>query len=111
MQHLVITKPDPAEHNPYYSRYIDLVQQQDILKVLPMQLDGTLASLRSIPDSKAGFRYAPDKWSVNELVGHVIDTERVFAYRALTFARNDRALLPGFEQDDWIRSASFASVP
>ena len=109
MQHLVITKPDPTEHDPYYSRYIDLIKQQDILKVLPVQLDGTLALLRSIPDSRASFRYAPDKWSINELVGHVIDTERVFAYRALTFARNDRTLLPGFEQDDWIRGGSYAA--
>ncbi len=111
MEQLVITRPEPTEHIPYYSRYIDLVQGSDILKILPKQIDGSLALLRSIPSSNSSYRYAPGKWSVNEVIGHVIDTERVFAYRALTFARNDRAPLPGFEQDDWIRGSTFNDLP
>ena len=63
--------------------------------------------MRSIPESQAGFRYAADKWSIKELVGHLIDTERIFSYRALRFARNDKTPLPGYEQDDYIRHASF----
>jgi len=109
MESLVISKPDTSEHDPYYSRYIDLINGNDILKTLSVQIDGSLALLRSIPSSKSLHRYAPDKWSVNQVVGHIIDSERVFAYRALTFARNDKTSLPGFEQDDWIRGSSFDS--
>ncbi len=109
MESLVISKPDENEHDPYYRRYIDLVHSNDILKTLSIQIDGSLALLRSIPSSKSLFRYAPDKWSVNQVVGHIIDSERVFAYRALTFARNDKTSLPGFEQEDWVRGSSFDS--
>ncbi len=73
------------------------------------QLEETLTLLRNIPESQADFRYAPDKWGIKELVGHVIDTERIFAYRALRFARNDKTNLPGYEQDDYVRNASFDS--
>jgi len=111
MESLIISKPEKSEHDPYYSRYIDLVKGNDIVKILAIQIDGSLALLRSIPTSKNHFRYASGKWSVSEVVGHIIDTERVFSYRALTFARNDKASLPGFEQDDWIRGASFNETP
>jgi DinB family protein len=100
-------KPDETEYVPYYGRYISLVPEGDIRAMLSKQLDETLALLRTIPESQAGFRYAPDKWSIKELVGHVIDTERIFSYRALRFARNDKTSLSGFEQDDYIRNASF----
>jgi hypothetical protein len=102
-----INRPDETEYQSYYGRYISLVPDGDIVAALAGQLDETLALLRSIPESGAGFRYAPDKWSIKELLGHVIDTERIFAYRALRFARNDRTALSGFEQDDYINNASF----
>jgi hypothetical protein len=102
-----ISKPDETEYLPYYGKYISLVPDGDIVAALEGQLDETLALLRSISESEAGFRYAPDKWSIKELLGHVIDTERIFAYRALRFARNDKTPLPGYEQDDYIRNASF----
>jgi hypothetical protein len=75
------------------------------------QTEATLVLLRSIPESQGGFRYAPGKWSIKELLGHVIDTERIFAYRALRFSRNDATPLPGYEQDDYIRNASFDDYP
>ena len=102
-----IGKPDATEYNPYYGKYISLVADSDIIALLSQQLDETLALLGSIPESLAGFRYAPDKWSIKELIGHVIDTERIFAYRALRFARNDQTPIEGFEQDNYVRSASF----
>ncbi len=102
-----IARPDETEYLPYYGKYVSLVPDGDIINVLSTQLDETLALLREIPESRAGFRYADDKWSIKELVGHVIDGERIFAYRALRFARNDRTPLPGFEQDDYIRNAAF----
>lgn len=107
MTDLTINKPDETEYLSYYGRYISLVPDGDILTLLSKQREATIALLRSIPESQANFRYAPDKWSIKELVGHVIDTERIFAYRALRFARNDKTPLPGFEQDDYIRHASF----
>lgn len=108
---LALNRPDETEYLSYYGRYVSLVADGDILSVLSRQSDDTLALLKSIPESQAAFRYAPDKWSIKEVVGHMIDTERIFAYRALRFARNDRTPLPGYEQDDYIRHGSFDEYP
>jgi hypothetical protein len=104
-------KPEKGEFLPYYERYIDLVERGDVLATLSRQMAETQAMLRSLPASVATYRYAPGKWSVNELIGHVIDSERIFAARALRFARNDPAPLPGFEQDDYVSNSSFDSYP
>ena len=106
-----IARPQSTEYQSYYERYVSLVPEGDVIKVLTEQLDETLALLRSIPEDKAGFRYGPDKWSIKELVGHVIDGERIFAYRALRFARGDQTPLPGFEQDDYVLNANFDERP
>ena len=111
MANLTISRPDETEYLSYYGRYISLVPDGDILSMLSRQLDETLALLQSIPEERAGFRYAPDKWSIKQLVGHVIDTERIFAYRALRFARNDDTPLSGYEQDDYVRNSSFDDYP
>ncbi|HEX8634788.1 MAG TPA: DinB family protein [Pyrinomonadaceae bacterium] len=107
MTTLTSARPAETEYAPYYGKYVSLVHGDDILAVLSDQLSATLALLRGIPESQAGFRYADGKWSINELVGHMIDAERIFAYRALRFGRNDQTPVPGFEQDDYIRHASF----
>jgi hypothetical protein len=111
MPDLRICKPDPTEHAPYFSRYIDLVPDGDILGTLAAQLPGTLARLRAVSEADSLRRYAPGKWSVREVLGHMIDTERIFACRALRAARHDRTPLPGFEQDDYIRAAQFDQRP
>lgn len=102
-----IGRPDTTEYLSYYDKYISMVPDDDILAVLESQMEDTAGFLGTIPESQASFRYAPDKWSIKELVGHVIDGERVFAYRALRFARNDKTPLPGFEQDDYVRYGAF----
>jgi hypothetical protein len=107
-QAIAIGRPQADEHNPYYSRYIDLVPQSDVLGTLAQQIKATLAVLKGVSDEKANYSYAPDKWTVKEVVGHMIDTERVFAYRALRVARNDQTPMPGFEQDDYVRFGPFA---
>lgn len=107
MKHLTISKPEENEYLPYYGKYVALVADGDIIAALAQQIDETLGLLRSIPEAQANFRYAPGKWSIKELVGHMLDSERIFAYRALRFARNDRTPVPGYEQDDYIREASF----
>ncbi len=107
MVDLISNHPARTEYAPYYERYVSLVPKGSILKTLDEQMELTLAVLAKIDESRAGHRYAPGKWSIKELVGHIIDAERIFAYRALRFARNDRTELPGFEQDDYITNARF----
>jgi hypothetical protein len=107
MTDVTTARPDETEYVPYYGKYVSLVPEGDIVGVLGEQIGETHALLRSIPEERAGFRYAPDKWSIKELVGHLIDSERIFSYRALRFARDDKTALPGYEQDDYVRSGSF----
>src|SRR6185503_7936513 len=105
------TKPAKSEFLPYYDRYIQLVPDGDVVSTLGSQIDETLSLLRSLPASVSTYRYAPDKWSVNQLVGHVIDSERIFGNRALRFARNDATPIPGFEQDDYVRNSTYDAYP
>jgi hypothetical protein len=111
MPDLLVSKPDASEHAPYFSRYVDLVADGDILGALAGQIESTLAKLGRVSEADSLKRYAPGKWSVREVMGHMVDTERIFAYRALTLARNDRTELPGFEQDDYIPAAQFDRRP
>jgi hypothetical protein len=100
-------KPAPDEYAPYFERYISRVPEGDIQSILEQQLVETLEFLARIPEARAGHRYAEGKWSIKEVIGHLIDGERVFAYRALCFARGDAASLPGFEQDDYVKTGQF----
>ena len=105
----LIHRPHDTEYLGYYSRYIDLVPEGDILTTLLRQNEATMALLRGLSESQGGFRYAPGKWSIKELVAHVSDAERIFADRALRFARADETPLPGFEENDYVRNGSFDS--
>jgi hypothetical protein len=107
MSKFMIARPNADEHDPYYARYISLVPDGDLLTILSAQIEQTTSLLKSVPESKAGYRYAPDKWSIKEVVGHLSDTERIFSYRALRFARADTVPVPGFEQDDYVKAANF----
>ncbi|MEO6596298.1 MAG: DinB family protein [Planctomycetota bacterium] len=103
------TRPQAAEHSPYYGTYIARVPDGDIVETLARVDDGILPLLRALHESAAGKRYAEGKWSIREVVGHVTDTERVFAYRAMRFARNDETELPGFDENTFVTNASFDS--
>jgi len=107
MSQAAATKPALTEHAPEFSNYVALVGEGDIIQTLERQIENSLSLLRTIPSDKANFRYAPEKWSVKELLGHLIDSERIFSYRALRFARNDQTPLPGYEQNDYVRNADF----
>jgi hypothetical protein len=96
------SRPEADEYAEHYSYYISLVKGSDALASLKSQLTHTLGLLRSISPEKALHRYEPGKWSIKEVAGHIIDTERVFTYRALRFARGDQTPLSGFDQDTWI---------
>jgi hypothetical protein len=103
----IVARPAPGEYLPYYSRYIDLVPGNDALAALKSQLRETIAFLNCVSNEESLSRYEPGKWSLREVLGHVIDTERIFAYRALRIGRGDATPLPGYEQDDYVRGASF----
>ena len=107
MSHFITTPPDPSEYAPYYGTYVNLVPESDILQAMTQQIETTLGFLSSLPNSAGNHRYAPGKWSINEVVGHMIDAERVFSQRALFFARSAPLSLPGFEQDDWVNATAF----
>lgn len=111
MTDITIGKPDETEYLPYYGKYISLVPDGNLLTILGKQIDETLALLQTIPEGQASFRYAPDKWSIRQLIGHIVDGERIFAYRALRFARNDKTAVPGFSENDYINNASFDNYP
>jgi hypothetical protein len=100
-------RPAPDEHAPYYARYIDLVPDGDIADTLQHQVVDTAAFLRSIPPHLHGHRYAEGKWSVKEVVGHMADAERIFAYRALRFARADQTPLSGFDENHYVPAGDF----
>jgi uncharacterized damage-inducible protein DinB len=110
-----VGRPQSGEYAPYYDRYISLVVQQspgaDILDTLDQQRRQTMMLLCSRDDEDGDFRYAPEKWSAKEVLGHVCDTERVFAYRALRISRADTTPLAGFEQDDYVHNGPFAQRP
>jgi uncharacterized damage-inducible protein DinB len=100
-------RPSEKDFAPYYKGYVEQIKGDDILDVLEDQLNVTIKFFNSIPEEKGNYAYAEGKWSVKEVLGHVVDTERVFAYRALCIARGEKQQLPGFEQDDFVREAGF----
>ena len=104
----VITRPESGEYAPYYEKYISLVKGHDIVGILEGQRLQMAQIFGARSEREGNFRYAPDKWTVKEVLGHVNDTERIFAYRALRIARGDQTPLSGFEQDDYVRGGNFA---
>jgi len=107
MSTITIPRPAADEYDPYYAKYVSLVPDGDLIKMLVAQIDETSKMLNAVAESKAGLRYAPGKWSIKEVVGHLSDTERIFSYRALRIGRGDTTPLPGFEQDDYVKGTNF----
>jgi hypothetical protein len=100
-------RPKTGDNNPYYDRYISLIGDGDILEVLKEQGKTSEKFLKTFTEEQENYSYADGKWTVKEVLGHVIDTERIMAYRALAFARNEGQSLPGFEQDDYVAESNF----
>ena len=107
----MIGRPEASEAAPYYFGYINRVSSDDIISVLETQLEETLPFLRGISEEKSLYRYAPGKWSIRESWSHVNDTERVFVFRALWFARGFDAALPSFDQEIAVKGAQGDEVP
>ena len=100
-------RPEAGEYSEYHDKYIALVPGTDILGALEAQRLVMAQLLGARSEREGNFRYAADKWTVKEVIGHVTDSERIFAYRALRFARADNTPLSGFEQDDYVKSGGF----
>jgi hypothetical protein len=104
-----MNRPEPSEHAPYFGKYISLVEGNDIIAALNNQIDNTLSFLHGLSEHQGELRYAPGKWSIKEVIGHLIDAERIFAYRALRFARNDQNVLPGFDENSYVASSNYGT--
>jgi hypothetical protein len=109
MLRMKLERPEKSEYAEYYGRYIDLVPELDIVGAMVSQSADTQKFLGRIDDSRGGYRYAPEKWSICQLLGHIEDSERVFAYRALAFARGDKQAIPGYDQNEWMAMSPFDS--
>lgn len=111
MTWLQIEPPEADEFDPYYASYIDRVEGQQLSLILRQQRARVLGLLAGLSEEEAGFRYALDKWSIKEVMGHLIDTERVFVYRAMSIARDEKQSLPGFDQDEYVVTGGFDARP
>jgi uncharacterized damage-inducible protein DinB len=100
-------RPSEKDYAPYYKGYIDKIKGDDIIDILQKQLTSISEFFKNVSEEKGNYAYADGKWSVKEVLGHMLDTERVFAYRALCIARKEKQSLPGMEQDDYVREGSF----
>src|SRR5580692_1372238 len=100
-------RPAPTEYAASYEKYIALVPGNDIVAILDAQRLQMAQLFAARSERDGNFRYAADKWTVKEVLGHITDSERIFAYRALRIARADATPLNGFEQDDYVRAGAF----
>jgi uncharacterized damage-inducible protein DinB len=104
----MIPRPQADEFAPYFGRYIERVPEgTDLFALLSSQPDELRELLQDVSEEQANVRPAPGEWSIKEVMGHICDVERIFAFRALWIARGDTQPLPGFEQDDYVRATDF----
>ena len=108
---MISKRPEVSEYDARYSRYMDLVPEDDICAALEKQLSLTVSLLSNIPDSLIDYRYAPGKWTTREVVGHILDTDRIFGFRLLRFARGDANPLSGADQDLYVATGEFSRYP
>jgi hypothetical protein len=107
-----LTAPSPEEYAEFYSGYIEYAtKRSDVLAALSAQIDEMRSALGRLTDQQALFRDAPKEWSIKEVLGHLIDGERVFSYRLLRVSRNDSTPLPGFDQEPYVREGGFDAIP
>lgn len=102
-------RPTNVEYTAYQEQYVSLVGDGSITDILAEQAERTVALLSSITEEQANYRYAPGKWTLKEVIGHISDNERIMSYRLLRIARGDKTPLPGYNQDDFMNEASFQS--
>jgi hypothetical protein len=106
-----MSRPNPTEYAPDYESYVRLVPEEDVTTALETQSAETRSLLDDLSEAQGVERHAPYTWSIKEVVGHVTDAERVFAYRAMRFARGDSTPLPGFDENAYVKAAAFDRIP
>ncbi|HEY4130078.1 MAG TPA: DinB family protein [Gemmatimonadaceae bacterium] len=106
---IAIARPLADEHSEYFGKYVQRVPKGDVVSLLREQLMDTVALLRNVSAEKADYAYAPGKWTIKDVVGHLADTERVMSYRALAIARGDQTPLPSFDENAYVANANFGS--
>jgi uncharacterized damage-inducible protein DinB len=99
------TRPESSEYAPFYHKYVESVPDVDVVTALRQGGRELLDTVASIPEDRGGFRYAEGKWSIREVIGHVIDGERIFTYRALRMARGDTTPLAQFDENEYVKTA------
>jgi hypothetical protein len=104
-------RPSETEYASFYARYVALVPETDILAVLDSQADEIRRLAGSVPAEREGYRYAEGKWSIRQVLGHLVDGERIFGYRAFCISRGDQAALPSFDENQYVAGACSDGVP
>jgi hypothetical protein len=99
------SRPDASEYAPFYHGYVEAVPEGDIVDLLRSGGEDLVEAIGRIPEDRGGFRYGPEKWSIREVLGHLIDAERIFAYRALRVGRGDHTPLASFDENEYVRTA------
>jgi uncharacterized damage-inducible protein DinB len=107
----MITRPTLQEHDPAFSRYIARVPEGHLIELFQLQTQNTHRFYEKLSEEKANYSYAPGKWSLKEVLGHIMDFERVFAYRTLCIARGEEQVLPGYDENDYARSSGYDRIP
>lgn len=102
-------RPAKEDYIPYYHYYIELVKEQDLISALKSNKQTIAELISSIPESKADYAYAANKWTIKQVLNHIIDTERIFIYRALRFSRGDNQLVPPFDENLYAANASLSN--
>jgi len=105
-----MNKPEPNEYNPYYTGYVSLVTETEMVSALTNQIDEIEQFWSRVPENLGDHSYEPGKWTVKGVLSHLIDTERVYAYRALRFSKGDPTALPGYDQDAYVEAAGFTHL-
>lgn len=101
-------RPAPGEFAEFFAGYVAMVPQGNLLEILEQSGRDLVTMLRGVPEARGDFAYAPGKWTLKEVIGHVSDTERVFSYRAVRIARGDTVALPGFDENAWVPNSGAA---
>ncbi|MFG6496562.1 DinB family protein [Fictibacillus sp. UD] len=101
--------PEKYKYADYYKTYVKLVPEGDIVQILSEQMRETVGIMSMLSEEKSEYRYAPGKWSIKEVIGHVVDTERIMSYRLLSIARGEKVSLPGYDENAYVEEADFDS--
>ena len=106
----MVSVPESSEYASYFGRYISQVQSSELFAALTAEMERTQRLLAPLTDTQALYRYAEGKWSIKQVIGHLIDAERIFAYRALRYARRDATELHSFDENSYVENAHFDSI-